>query len=370
MTTELVRYWICRARSGEVIAEVEMSGTVSMSRRFGGGKLSASLSLDMPTRDGSAVDWLSVRQVLDMTQPGRRTIAATTERGELLGEWLIMQRSRSTGSGELKLSGVGWDEYPGMRSLNTDFVYDAEPQSQIAVDIMERAFKSYQSDMQITIPAWSSQVRRTGQWLAGTAYFADVLDEISAPGNGFEWCVDLSPEWDGDALARVRREVAFGAPTLSRPSMVVIEAGETGTRHGGAVIEGGEDYGRSVQSAHGVGAGEGQKMLRDYVSDLDLMLSGHMFVTANWRWSQVSDPSTLRGLIEAELAAAQDYRDPFEATVPPGELRNLPQLGHRVRLLAGPTLGWPDGLDELVRVGEVSFSADGPELTTVKVVAI
>ena len=363
-----LRYWITEALSGDVVGEVRAAGGVSLSSRFGGGTCRVPISLShLVTRDGTGMDTAAVANALNMTRPGLHGLAVTDHQKRCLGEWVLMRRSRSTASGVVNVEGMEWAGYPALRSLNDDFVYTSTDQLQIARALLQGAFTSYNAGMQITIPSMTSGVNRAMEHRAQSAYFSDALEEISAPDNGFEWHVDIAPVWSGDRLLRVSRTVVIGQPVLSSPTDIVVEAAQPGSRRGNGVIDGGEDFSRYAQSVYGIGDGEGSKRLVVGLSDPTLTNAGYLNSTKNVQFPGVKSTATLTALTQAELTRAQDLRDPFAASALLEKLPALPRVGDRVRLRSEATWGFPEGLNTLVRVGEVAYSPSGHSVQHVAV---
>jgi hypothetical protein len=353
-----LRCWVLDAKSGNTVGEVIATGG-QLRSALGGGDCSLTVSLSHLTReDGTGMDVAAVKRTLALLDGGRRSIVVTDEQKRIVGgtEWLLMGRGRSTVSGSVSVSGIEWAGYPALRSLNNDFVYTSSDQLTIARVLLTAAFLSFNTGMQITIPAVTSGVARSLERRAQTAYFSDALDEISSPGDGFDWRVDVTPTWDGDELVSVSRAVAFGYPVLSRPSSIVFSQGSPGSVEGNAFgITGGDDFSRYAQSVYGIGAGQGAKQLKVGLSDPTLTNAGYLNSTKNVSFPDVTNVGVLTALTRGELVRAQDLRDPFSAKALLAQLAAPPAVGDRIRLESAPTWNYPDGLDELVRVGEVSF---------------
>lgn len=369
MTGETLRFWITQARSGSVVGEVQAAGSGQFVTQLGGGTCSVTLNLQQMKQDGVSVDWAAVERIYDWTRGGLHGLAVTNDRGECLGEWLLMSRGHATDSGLLPVAGLEWAGYPALRSLNANHIYEDTSQATIARTLLQQAFLSFNTGMQMTIPEWSSSVTRTMSYRSHSAYYSDLLEEISAPDDGFEWHVEVTPTWDGDRLVSVTRSVVFGAPVLARASDLVIDAGEPGTRHGTGIIGGGDDFARYAQSVYGIGAGEGEKQVWEGVSDPTLTNAGYVNSTKNVSFPGITDRPTLQKLAQAELTAAQDLRDPYEATARIADLPSLPRVGTQIRLRNPRSFGFPEGLDEPLRIGRVSISSSGPFAHTVQVLA-
>lgn len=366
-----LRFWACEALSGDVVAELPMVDA-AFSSRFDGGRFSGTVPLAAMTRDDSVPDWAEVQRRLDLVQPGRRTVVVTDDAERVLGEWLMLSRSRATSGDALEVEGIGWERYPSFRSLHTSYTYSNTSQMGIAKALLTGAFLTWNDGMQIDIPSVASTVYRDLTRAARSCYYSDALAEIAEPADGFEWCVDVSAgSWSGGALAGVARAVTFGQPVVSRASAVVIEQGEPGTRHGNALsVTGGDDFARYAQSVYGIGPGQGDKQQIIGLSDPTLTNLGYLNSTRNVSYPDVEDAAALTALTEAALEAAQDMRDPYTAEVLADSLPEMPKLGSLVALRCPRSLGYPDGLDETVRVGEVAYRAQGVHVSTVTIQAI
>lgn len=368
-----LRYWIGDAKSGTVLGEVRAVGGGRLISRLGGGDCTLNVSLShLKTQDGKSMDVDAVVHTLGMLTGGRRTLIATDHLKRIVGgtEWLLMKEPRSTSSGSVRVQGMEWDGYPALRSLNADYIQSGD-QLALAKVLLDAAFLSFNTGMTITIPAATSGVTRELDYKSHSAYYSDLLEEISAPDDGFEWKVEVTPTWDGDRLTKVSRAVVFGQPTLSAASDVVFHRAVDGSRRGNALdISGGFDFSRYAQSVYGIGAGSGDKQRWVGLSDPTLTNAGYLNSTKNVSFPGVSDTAILTALTQAALTEAQDLRDPYEATGWIDKLADLPRVGTTVQLRADPVWAYPQGLDETARVGEVALSPRGHQCSTVTIQAI
>ena len=365
----MLRYWIANAKSGTVTGEVVLAGSGSLTTRLGGGTCSLDISLGhLVTRDGSNVDMAAVAAVHALVAAGRASVVATLG-ASVLGEWLIMDHDVDTSSTTIAVSGMTWEGYPALRSLNANHLHSGVSQATIAKALLDQAFVSFNAGMQITIPAWSSGVTRSTDYRSHEAYYSDVMDEISSPDDGFEWCADVTGSWSGDRLDSVTRTVAWGAPILARSSPVIISAGEPGTRHGNGTIRGGTDFALYAQSVYGIGEGSGDKQVWVGLSDPTLTNAGYLNSTKNVSFPGITDLPTLTALTQAELTRAQNLAKPFRATATLDYLPEPPRVGTLVRLISAPTYAYPSGLDVSLRVGQVAYSPTGPTCETVSIIA-
>lgn len=368
-----LRFWAAEALSGTVVGELRVKGSVRLTSRLGGGTASVPVSLGhLTTRDGRGIDFAAVIRTLGLITPGKRSIVVTDHLRRVLGEWVVMRKPTANDDGTVTVTGMEWAGYPALRSLNADFVYkNPTDQLVIARALLVGAFTSFNAGMQITIPSPMGAVTRTMDRRAQSCYFADALEEIADPDDGFEWTVESTGEWTGGVLTRVVRAVVFGQPKLARSSDVVFELGPHGSRRGSALaIDGGEDYSRYAQSVYGIAAGAGSKQLKVGLSDPTLTNQGYLNSTKNVSFPNVKSTAVLTKRTQAVLTAAQDLRDPFEATGWIEKLADLPRVGTSVRLRSGLNFAHPAGLDVAARVGEVSFITSGHQCSLVTVKAI
>lgn len=289
-----------------------------------------------------------------------------------VGEWLIFSHEPTTADGLVPISGFEWDGYPAFRCLNAVYKYDNVEQLVIARDLLQDAFLSFQSELNIDIPAPpASGVKRDLDYKNQSAYYSDLLEEISLPDDGFDWRVKPSLVWESGAPVRVDREVLFGYPTLQRDTDLVVDHDGPGTRTGNcSEFSQGYDFARAAQSVYGIGAGEGSKRNIVGLTDTTLTNQGYLATTKQVSFPSVKKVSTLTALTRGELAAAQDLRDPMRARLLLAKLPNWPQVGDKVALDIEPTYAFPDGVEDTARLGEVSLSVNDQQAAFVDVQAL
>ncbi|MBE7701273.1 hypothetical protein H9623_13310 [Oerskovia sp. Sa1BUA8] len=366
-----VRAWVAQALTGNIVGEVTLAGSSSWSSRFGGGTFRAGISVGhLLTRDRTKIDWAAVSRVVSWCTGGRYTLVLT--RGTTcLGEWLIMRHTETTTDGILQVEGMEWDGYPALRSLNDNYIYTGVDQITIARTLLQAAFVSYQPTMQITIPTATSGVARTMDYKSHSAYYGDLLDEISEPDDGFDWRVTQTLTWSGGAPTKVTRTIEFGYPAISRATQIVIDHDGPSARSGNCTaFDQGYDFRRAAQSVYGIGAGEGGKQKWVGLSDPTLTNQGYLITTKNVSFPGVKDIPTLTALTRGALAAAQILRDPAQATLLVEKIPAWPRVGDQVGIDVEPTYTLPTGREGTARLGDVSFSLTGSHTATVTVQAI
>lgn len=366
------RFWAAEALSGDIVGEFQIAGSSSWSCRFGGGSFSANVSVShLLTRNRSAPDWQAVERVMGWCTGGKFTVVVS-QGLRTVGEWLIFSHEPTTADGTVPIAGFEWDGYPAFRSLNSVYKYDDVEQLTIAKDLLTDVFLSFQGELNMDIPTpAASGVKRDLDYKNQSAYYGDLLDEISSPDDGFDWRVKPSLVWENGAPVRVDRQVQFGYPYLQRTTDLVVQHDGPGKRSGNCVdFSQGYDFARAAQSVYGIGAGEGSKRLIVGLTDTTLSNQGYLATTKHVSFPSVKKVSTLTNLTRGELAAAQDLRDPMRARLVIDRLPNWPQVGDRVGLEVARTWAFPDGVTGTARLGEVSLNIDGHHTSSVSVQAL
>ena len=366
------RFWVAEVLSGDIVGEFRLVGSSSWSNRFGGGQFRANVSLShLRTRNGSSPDWGAVEQVMDWCTGGKYSVVV--EMGStIVGEWLIFSHEPTTSEGHVTISGFEWDGYPAFRSLNSVLKYDDVDQMTIAKDLLDSVYLSFQSELNMTIPTPpASGVTRTMDYKNQTAYYSDLLDEISLPDDGFDWRVEPSVTRENGAPTKVNRTIVYGHPTLRRSSTIVVDHDGPGARSGNCVaFTQGYDFARSAEAVYGVGPGEGTKRPIVGLVDTGLVLQGYLATTKHVSFPSVSHIPTLTNLTRGELVAAQDLRDPMQARLLIDKTAGFPRVGDRIGLQVERNYAFPDGVVGLARIGEVTLNISGHETPYVDIQAI
>lgn len=365
-----IRLWSVNALTGTVAGELPaVSG--SFSQRFGGGTATAEIPLGHLTRKNSpAIDWDAVSRTLGLIQTGKRTLVLTSA-DAVIGEWLIMKRPEIIGAGTIQVEAVEWDGYPALRSLHTSYSYENTDQLSIARDLLLDAFQGWQAAFQITVPTATSGVRRTASWRTREGYYSDALDEIALPKDGFDWRIEHTPTWANGALTHVERTVRFGSPTISQSSPIIVRHDGPGTRSGNCVrFEQSINSHKYIHSVYAWGAGDGAKKLFYEKADDTLFHQGHVKITKNVSYPDVTNLATLKALADAALAAGQQLREPATAELICDRLPRLPRLGDVIGAEIAPTYSIPAGYSGTMRVGEVSYTLEAGRVDKVGVQAI
>lgn len=366
-----LRYWLTEALSGTIGPEVRVQGSPQFGSRFGGGTFSADLMLGHLRTVTGGLDFRAINEVLSWADGGRYSITVT-QGTDCAGEWLIWRTNPVDGDGPVGVSGFELDGYPAFRSLNDDYVGGNFDQLNLAARLLRDAFYSHQ-DFAITVPWIDSALgsNRTISYPSHSAYYDEVIEEISAPVDGFQWRVVPTVRWENHRPVRVEREVVYGEPELRRTYPTRLFSGGDGSRQGNLASfpRPARDFSKYAQSVYGWGRGEGAKQSWVGLSDPTLTNEGFLIVTKNVDFPDVSDQS-LTALTRGELAAAQELREPLRATVLADGVPSIPRVGDVVDVQIGRSVAWPNGFEGSLQVGEVSLNPDGGRLNTFDLLAL
>ena len=366
-----VRLWACNALTGAVAGELPPPSG-KFTQKFGGGTCDVTVPLgNLRKRGTSAPDWPAVKQVTNLLTTGTRTLALTAGT-TVLGEWWLVERPEQIAQGAVNVRGVEWDGYPAMRSLHASYKYaTATEQLAIARTLLIDAFRGWQESFQITVPTQTSGVKREAEWRTREGYYSDALDEISQPEDGFDWRVTLTGTWAGGNLTKVNRAVRFGHPTIKQATQIKVRHDGPGTRSGNCpTFEQTIDSRNYLHSVYAWGAGDGAKKLFYEKADNTLANQGHLKVTRNLSWPNVTRRSALKALADGVLAEGQELRDPAKFTLIVDRVPALPVLGDLVEAQVAPTWTIPDGYTGTLRVGEVSLPVEAGRVGLIEVGAI
>lgn len=366
-----LRYWLGEALTGDLGPEVRVQGTPQFTSRFGGGPFQADIMLgDLRTLTGER-DAAALREVLSWTGGGKFTFVATY--GDIcVGEWLIWRADEVQTDGPVTVRGFELDGYPAFRSINDDYKYTDGDQGAIAARLLRDAFYSYQ-DFQITVPWPIMGITRSIDHKSHTAYYSEVLEEISAPTDGFQWRVVPQIErFNDNRPVKVSRRVVFGQPTLRQSSLLRLYQADEGARYGNVLSfpRPARDFSKYAQSVYGFGRGQGAKQQWVGLSDPTLTNQGHLIVTKNVTFSEAATPASLTALTRAALVEAQELREPASATVIADKANTIPRVGDVVPVEVRPNHAWPDGFIGDLQVGQVDLRPNGNHLETFTLLGI
>lgn len=366
-----LRYWLANALTGDIGPEVRLQGSPQFTSKFGGGTFTADIMLGHLRRLDGSLDAAAVLEVLSWSEGGKYSLVVTSSTS-YSGEWLIWRRDPINEGGPARISGFELDGYPAFRSLNDDYVGGFD-QLNIAARLLRDAFYSHQP-LAITVP-WidsATGVRRSISHKSHTAYYDEVLDEISAPVDGFQWRVVPEVVWENHRPVKVNRRVEYGEPEIRRPSNVRLFQGSEGYRQGNVVSfpRPAQDFSKYAQSVYGWGRGEGAKQQWVGLSDPTLTNDGHLIVTKNVTFSGASNVASLTALTRAELRAAQELREPVQVTVLADKVAGISSVGDVVPVRIMTSEAWPGGYDADMQVGQVVLRPDGNHLERFDLLAI
>lgn len=364
------RVFVAEALSGNIVGEVRLAGQSRFTSRFGGGQADVRISVGHLTIRGTDdPDWPAIGRVVDWCQGGKYSLVVS-QGTRTVGEWLIMRHVETTTGGDLRVSGVEWDGYPAMRSLQDEYAYTNLDQYTIARILLQDAYLRDQPTLNLAVPLPGlSGVLRDLHYEPHTAYYSDALDELAQAENGFDWRVRPILTWSGGDALRVDRVVDFGHPTLSRASSLVVDHDGPGARSGNApLFERSYDFARAAAVVYGVGAGEGDKQPIVTVTN-GAPGDGYLITSKHVSYPSVDNPKTLEALTRGEAAASADMRDPMRGQVLIEKLASWPRVGDEVTLDVEPTFSLPAGVNGQARLGEVTLTLDGHHASTVEILA-
>lgn len=365
------RAWVAEALSGDVVGEVHLSGQAQFISRFGGGTFTAGVSVaHLTRRDGDGPDWDAVERVVEWCTGGKYTLVLTQGQ-TTIGEWLIVRPLGATDSGVIRIDGHELDGYPAMRAIFKAYKGTDVEQFTIGRELLVDAFLGGQSSMNLTVPTpAASGVLRDLDYADRSAYYSDLIDEVSQAEDGFEWRVVPTVVWASGSPQTVNRTIEFGHPTLARSSQVVIDHDGPGSRAGNAPrVQRSSDFARYARTVYGIGAGEGDKQPIVALSDTTHDGEGYLLRTRHVSFPSVSNIKTLTALTRAELEAAQSVDEPLRATLLIDKTASWPRVGDQVTLDVAPTYAVPQGVTGSARLGEVALSLNSARATTVEVLA-
>lgn len=371
-----VRFWLSTPRTGLVVQELTGVITAELTARLGGGQMSLQLPLGSLTLNDSTPDWSAISRIITQTRPGRSSVIATA--GEnILGEWLISERSLDWPADTVRLQGVELDSYPTARSIHTTRDYTNANLGMVLNRLLRDVYHHYLSggspsptpyfDITVPTPTTSKTVTVLAKFREG--YLSDTLRELD---DLAEWRVEHTPSWENGALVSVTRMIRFGIPRLTGATETKLWAGPYGTRQGNVTdLKGSESWFNYASTVQGLGAGQGGKKVVEQIlsSDVPGGVSGGVMRVVNIDFPDVSNRLVLRRLATAAAVDRQDISAPWEVTGLVDKLGALPRVGRSVSLRVDPQPILPDGISEVFRVGEVTYRVESGETFLVSVKA-
>lgn len=387
-----VRAWVCNALSGEKQAEIDLTEWSGSHRLDHKGQFDGAVSLNLTTLDGSTPDYPSIRRMHSLMRPmlntivltGTQMVPASPWRGvphtldlipnptskRVLGEWFLASAQPRSDQPTLQVGGHPWEAYPTFLAQDMTMKRTGINAGTLAREILTHVYSGVQMTIPTVTAGYNVDMDRpvlSGKW-------AEAIDEVCRQAPGLEWVVDVIPVWDGEDLAGVTRQVRWGAPTIRRPSNIVLEAPEPKTTQGNAVIMGGGlDGTRYNATVYGVGSGEGAKQLTANASNTGLSAHGYLNASSVASFPDVTSQGNLNRLTQQALAESQGTlngalslpRDPWTVEALVDYLPVRPLLGDVVRLLHRMSWGYPGiagaaaeggmAIDEQVRIGEIHY---------------
>lgn len=315
------RYLATDVRTGAALGELQL-GAVSYSDELNdGGDMSAELDLSITTLSGQRL----ARALLDASTP-RRTRLWVERDGALVWSGIVWTRSRPRKStGVVRLQAMSSLRYFGMRRLTDTLSYTAIDQLAVARDLINWAQAQPGGYVRVLVGAEVSGVQITRLPLAyghELRPIADMLRELAEGDTGFDASID--PVYDGGTPTEVLRlHYPRRGRRVDESNVAFFRAGgDGGNLIDWDVTEDGLD---SPVAVYGIGAGEGDGMLRVVSTRTDLLDAGYPLTESVISHKAITDPDALLALTRAAVAAGADtqYRwsidvDPDDRTAPFG----------------------------------------------------
>lgn len=366
-----VRAWITEALSGTVQGEVLLAGG-SLASSFGGADCSADLAVGhLTTRDGTSMDWDALSLVRRWADGGRWALVVTAGQA-VIGEWLLMSSQAKLNDTSISVRGVEWEGFPALRSLMRSYNMPGVDMLDACRALWTDAFQTNQAPaFDLAMPSGTVGVKvDLVEPSARTKFYSDVIDSIVDGDDGFEWKVRTTPVWSGGALTSVNRAIVMGRPVLADGSVFEMRNFGQGSRAGNVLdATGGTTFEHYAVTFTAWGAGEGRKQLVAEETMGDEVKFHVPAMTRIETFSGVRDVNRLHALARQRVLGAQSIENPWKVELGADLLDELPTVGRQARLLMAPSPVWPGGVDEPLRIGAVSMSLDGMDVTTVEVQA-
>jgi len=340
-----------------IITELPLAGVTYSRRLNGAGTLSAVCPL---TADDLTLSGIWV----DGTEPTRRGVYV--ERDGVIVWGGIWWARDTTDSHTLQVSGGEWWSVLRRRHITDTLVYVAgvDDQLDIARALVDYTQAKPGGDLLIDTGSGSSgRTRDRTYWGYEAKQVADAIEELAAVEDGFDFSLDCV--WSAGVPAR---QFVVSYPRRGRSAVssgLVFSSGRN-------IIDWDwpEDGSRAANCVHGVGAGEGDSMLRSSVTRTDRLDAGYPLLEEVLSLKDVSVQSTLAAHVVDRVAA---YASPV--TLP--RIRVIGDqdpvvgsyiCGDEVRIVLDPCPRFPDGVDTYRRIVAYDVSVSETTAETVELV--
>lgn len=375
MTTPHSRweYYAADLRTGAIEIDlplVQFSGEVNLN---GNGPMDTELPL-------LHLDYAQRRDLLQATVPGRFTVVGVRD-GVVRGEWIIWKRTRQNNTAPVKLSGAEVLTYADRRIVQA-WSWSQVEQLTIARDLISTAFRGSDwapigaGSVALTVaPYTASGQLRDRSYKAMDGSIGQRLRELSDVNNGFDYV--LTPSWATSGATKVNRTVNLYYPGAGTDSGLVMEMAGSGFAPQAANIGGGnlldfrdeEDATALASRAYTLGETKDDVTLTGIYHDTALVTAGYPFYERTASYTTVKEQPTIdayaRALWEDSQRPASVVQMLALADAPPviGEYA----LGDLVTVTVDPSINYPDGYSDKVRVLGWTFEPPPSGPATIKI---
>lgn len=365
-----VKFWSADAHTGTVSGEIPVVGRASLGMEIGGGTLSLEVPLAHLTLADGSPDLAACQRLLGMCAPGARTIVAAV--GEtVLGEWLVMRRSRRFHDSTVTVTGVEWDAYPSQRQIHTPRKMTGDLTGSLARTLLLDLFDSM-NNIAVTVPTTSAgrsvsidERQRSGR------YYSDALRDLQDQSPGFEWRVGVTGSWADGTLEAVSRTVKFGVPVLKGGSAMTVVAPEVGSRAGAILgLDVSEDFERTASAVYVRGAGDGAKQIVGAHSDwAEQSRLGWVSRTRVYQYPDVTSQAAADRMARMISDRSQSLWGASDVTLLLDRLPSMPVIGGTLNMIVPPSFVLPEGFTQSMRVGALSLDVTAGRADQVTVAA-
>lgn len=329
-------YLGCDVMTGQVIADLPLSGPRFTRALNGHGDLTAGLPL-------RGYDLARRRDLLDATDPGRRAIYVLAD-GQPVWGGIIWPRS---GAADVTVGATEWGSYFASVVLRRDRSYTGVDQLAIARDLVATHQAEPGGNVRVAVGTETSGVARTITYLASQANV--VGEQIAALGNvdnGFDWA--WPAEYDGSGLLRGR--LVLGYPRLGAADpVIVIDAPRD--------IDMSEDAAALAVTAWAFGRSTGVDVPVASSTDPGLLDAGYPLLDKVSTYPDEDDAALLQARADADQQAAGGVLATVTVTIGIGEVVGSGLgPGDLVLLRLGDSPRWPGGWEATLRVTAVEYA--------------